>query len=190
MSKTVKAKSIYELTVTLLDIEPPIWRAIQVRSDITLLELHGILQDTMGWTDSHLHGFDKDGVDYGTSDVESDLTFTGSEAKVRLAELLTKPRSKIRYDYDYGDGWEHSVVLERMIEPDPAVQYPRCIDGARACPPEDCGGPFGYASLLEVLADSKHPEHLDMMDWIGGEFDPEEFDIDEVNDVLSGRAQG
>jgi hypothetical protein len=85
------------------------------------------------------------------------------------------------YEYDFGDGWEHEILLEKVLRPDPAVQYPRCLGGARACPPEDCGGAGGYADFLQAISDPDHEEHDEYLDWIGGEFDPEEFELDEVD---------
>src|SRR5262249_38134478 len=107
------------------------------------------------------------------------------EDAILLSEIYTgRKRPRIGYEYDFGDGWRHEVRLEKALEPEPKVKYPRCIDGARACPPEDCVGPWGYADLLEALADPRHPEHRDMREWVGGRFDPEKFSADKVNREL------
>jgi hypothetical protein len=103
---------------------------------------------------------------------------------VRLQQVLAKPGRKIVYEYDFGDGWEHAIVLEKVLSIDSKTRYPRCLDGARACPPEDCGGVPGYADFLEAIRDPDHEEHEQMRDWIGGEFDPEEFHLDLVNREL------
>ena len=112
----------------------------------------------------------------------------GDERKVKLRERLSKPGDRIAYEYDFGDSWEHEILLEKIVEPEKGVEYPICIGGKRACPPEDCGGIGGYERLLEVLANPKDEEHADMLEWLGlesaDEFDPAEFDIDTVNEQL------
>jgi len=103
---------------------------------------------------------------------------------VRLDQILSVPGRKIVHEYDFGDGWEHTIVLEKIIAPDPKARYPRCLDGARACPPEDCGGIYGYGDFLEAIKNPDHEQHEEMLEWIGGEFDPEEFDPEAVNQSL------
>lgn len=171
---------VYQLRVTLQDVRPPVWRRFQVRSDTTLYKLHQILQVVMGWTNSHLHLFTIAGKDYGEPDPEFEMDIA-SERRVRLFQLITRPRSKFTYEYDFGDSWEHDLVLEHILPADPAVRYPVCLAGARACPPEDCGGAPGYAELLEALRDPQHEEHDELLEWVGGSFDPEAFDLAIVN---------
>ena len=107
------------------------------------------------------------------------------EDGIRLSQVFTgKKKARIVYEYDFGDSWQHEIVLEKTLEPEPKVKYPRCVEGARACPPEDCGGIWGYADFLEAISDPKHPDHRDMKEWIGGKFDPEKFSVDAVNKEL------
>lgn len=171
---------IYQLKVRLERCKPPVWRKILVPDDITLQKLHQILQIVMGWTNSHLHQFEKNGVYYGEPSPENDFKQV-DERKVRLNKLLVKPKDLIRYEYDFGDSWEHSVVLEKILELSPDMTVPICLDGKNACPPEDCGGVWGYATMLEAIANPKHPEHEDYIDWLGEEFNPEAFYMDEIN---------
>ena len=170
---------IYELKITLRDTRPPIWRRLQVKSDVTLFKFHSILQSVMGWMDGHMHQFRAKHKVYGRVDPE--LPETENEKKVQLGQVLRKPKDSLVYDYDFGDGWEHLVVLEQVLEAAPGGKYPYVVAGKRACPPEDCGGTGGYGLLLEVLADSKHPEHAALVEWVGGSFDPEAFDVGEIN---------
>jgi len=186
--KTTKSP-IYQLKITLDDVKPPIWRRLQTQ-DCTLAQLHDLIQVSMGWHDSHLHLF-KIGQDrYGDpvqwpKEFEDDLD-TLNERKLKLSQLHAQGTRKFSYEYDMGDSWLHLVQIEKLVEAEPGVKYPRCIDGKRACPPEDCGGPWGYGDFLDALADPKHEQHADMVEWIGGEFDPENFDLEEVNRLLRG----
>jgi hypothetical protein len=104
--------------------------------------------------------------------------------KIKLADYFTEIKKTITYEYDFGDGWEHMVTLQKMLDNENKINYPVCIKGKRNCPPEDCGGPWGYENFLEAITNKKHPEHRDMLEWVGGEFDPEEFYIDDINDQL------
>ena len=175
--------AIYTLKVALRDVRPPVWRRVEVAADISLFELHRILQPAMGWTDSHLHQFIQHGTYYGAPDDEFGMP-TVSERRTRLGDLLGRPKDRLVYEYDFGDSWQHEVVLENVGEPHPDVRYPRVIAGKRACPPEDVGGVGGYAEFLETIADPTHEEHASMLAWVGGRFDPEFFDLIEVNDRL------
>ncbi len=170
---------IYELKVTLRDTRPPIWRRIRVRSDVALSKLHTILQFAMGWMDGHMHQFVAQAKVYGKVDPE--FPECENERKVLLSQVLRKPKDGFVYEYDFGDGWEHTVVLEQVLDAELGAKYPYVVDGKRACPPEDCGGTGGYEHLLEVLDDPRHPEHADMAEWVGGSFDPEAFDVGEIN---------
>ncbi|MEW6072075.1 MAG: plasmid pRiA4b ORF-3 family protein [Planctomycetota bacterium] len=175
-----KTKSIYEIRVTLRWIKPPVWRRLLVRSDITFAALHETLQWAIGWTDSHLHVFRHDGGEIGKPDPGL-LTPARDERKLRLDDVLRRPKDRLVYEYDFGDGWEHDVVLERVHVAEPGGKYPLVLGGRRACPPEDCGGPPGYANLLDARSDPSHPEHAELSDWLGGAFDPEAFDVPEKN---------
>ena len=174
---------IYQLRVTLQDIRPPIWRRFLIPADIPLKRLHEVLQLVMGWTDSHLHLFESRGIRY--SRPQRDLEFA-DESKVTLDELLHKPKDKLTYEYDFGDSWTHDLVLEKVLPSSRDGLYPIMLDGKRACPPEDIGGAPGYARFLAILANRRHPEHADMLEWAGGPFDPEAYDVGQANLDLHG----
>ena len=147
--------SVHRLKVTLRSVKPPVWRRIAVPSDLTLGELSPLLEAAMGWLGGHLHLFDVAGMTYGTPDPDwgtDDL----DEGRFRLGDVLPTVGSRMRWDYDFGDGWQHNVVVEAIESLAPSVEYPRCVTGRRACPPEDCGGPWGFQELLEANADPAH----------------------------------
>ncbi len=179
------APRAYRLKVTLQDVRPPIWRRFTVRDDLTLLKLHQLLQIIMGWTDSHLHQFIA-GSTY-LSRPEFELSSPRKdESRVRLRDVLKKPSDRLVYEYDFGDGWEHAIVLEQALPHEPRARYPVILDGKRSCPPDDCGGPSGYAHMLEVLAKPTHPEHEELREWVGEGFDAERFDIRAMNRAFHG----
>ena len=181
-----KPVEIYQIKVTLCDSRPPIWRRIQVRSDITFANLHSILQRVMGWENAHLHQFIIRGELYGAPDRgPGEPRKTKDERKHTLSELVAGTGGKFAYTYDFGDNWEHILEIEKTLPMEEGVRYPRCLAGARACPPEDVGGIPGYESFLQALNDPNHPEHDDLLEWIGGTFDPEAFDITVTNQKLS-----
>ncbi|MDO8705711.1 MAG: plasmid pRiA4b ORF-3 family protein [Sulfuricaulis sp.] len=173
---------IYRIKVTLRHIAPPVWRRIEIPADIKLGKLHDVLQMAMGWTDSHLHGFRVGRTSYGVPDPNFPGDFN-NERNVRLNQIADEGNTII-YDYDFGDGWEHDLKIEKTLPPEPGAHYPRCIKGKRACPPEDCGGPWGYQNLLDALKDPKHENHEEMLEWFGDELDPEAFDLDDINEAL------
>jgi hypothetical protein len=182
-----KQRQIYQVRITLLHSRPPIWRRLLVPAELTLGQLHKTLQAALGWTNSHLHEFRVGGRTYGRPDWED--SFVGEpmpedERKVRLDGILAKVGMKVIYTYDFGDGWEHEVVLEKVLAFETGHAYPFCLDGERHCPPEDCGGVPGYEDVLRVMRDRYHPEHTDTLRWLGGKFDPEEFSVDKVNQGL------
>ena len=176
---------VYQIKVTLDGSKLPIWRRIQVGSATTLSKLHQTLQSVMGWDDYHLHQFIIGGQYYGdpTFDEFGELSIINEKGN-RLDQLVAQPGSKFIYEYDFGDGWEHILVVEKFIEPEPGIRYPTCVKGNRACPPEDVGGMWGYADYLEAIADPDHPEHEEMLAW-RGPVDSESFDIDAVNQELA-----
>lgn len=184
MAKNSKPENtaIYRIKVTLRHVAPPVWRRIEVPADIKLGKLHHVLQAAMGWTDSHMHAFRMGMVQYGASSREFPDMFK-NERTARLDQLVGEGKKPI-YEYDFGDGWEHELKVEKALPPEQGARYPRCLAGKRACPPDDCGGPWGYQNLIQILADPKHEEHEEMREWIGGEFDPEAFDLGEVNEAL------
>ncbi|HSX80706.1 MAG TPA: plasmid pRiA4b ORF-3 family protein [Candidatus Saccharimonadia bacterium] len=187
--------SVYQLKVTLRDSKPPIWRRIQVTSDIRLSTLHRVLQGVMGWEDAHLHQFMAHGIYYGTP--HPDFGFeVQNEQQVSLQQVMSRAKDKLIYEYDFGDSWKHELLVEKILPLAEGKRYPVCLTGKRACPPEDCGGIWGYASLLEAIRDPEHPEHEERVEWVGSEFDPDIFDLDEINRELQrltspvGRRQG
>jgi hypothetical protein len=181
-----QADLIWQLKVTLAGSKPPIWRRIQVPGSISLYKLHRILQIVMSWQDYHLYEFQVDETHYGDPDPDDD--FYGLEVKsarrARLSEVAPEPKAKLKYLYDFGDDWEHAIVVEKLVPREPEVRYPVCLKGVRATPPEDCGGVWGYAGFLEAISDPSHEEHQQLLDWIGGAWDPEKFDLADVNATL------
>lgn len=155
---------------------------------ITLVKLHRVLQVVMGWEDYHLHQYIVDGVFYGTKDPEFEVigTETVNERGVKLYQIAPDLGSRFIYEYDFGDGWQHQVMVEKLLPAKAGAIYPVCITGKRACPPEDVGGVWGYSDFLQVIRNPSHPERDEMLEWAGGEFDPEAFDLEEVNDALKG----
>ena len=177
----------FQIKVTLQHTKPPIWRRILVAPEISLDRLHRVLQIVMGWDDEHLYEFDTPGGRFSDSrviDSAFDMDEPENSKKATLKSVLHMPKSHIRYEYDFGDGWDHQILLEKVVELDDPV-LAVCLGGARACPPEDCGGPWGYANLLEVLKDPKHPEHESMAEWIGSGFNSDAFDIEAINRRLA-----
>jgi pRiA4b ORF-3-like protein len=178
------APTIFQLKITITDVRPPIWRRVQTK-DCTLAKLHDIIQDSMGWTDSHLHLFEIKGEQFGLRDQweEGDMDVGDSE-KITLGHLLDAGVKKFRYTYDMGDNWDHTVLIEKRVAVETGVRYPRCVAGARACPPEDCGGAWSYGDFVEAVQDPEHERHEELLEWLGEEFDPEKFDLAEVNKQL------
>lgn len=176
--------SVFQMRVELLDIDPPIWRGIVVPSSLTLLELHAVIQGAMGWQDYHLHSFKIAGRRYEVPDEDGFEPEPGhlDERGYWLAELLTSG-AEFFYEYDFGDSWQHRIVVEEERDAGPVPVMPHCIAGERACPPEDCGGPYDYPELLEALSDAKHPKHEDAVDWAGS-FDPETFSVAQANNLI------
>ena len=186
--KNTIPQEIYQIKVTLLGTRPPIWRRLLVPADLTLEQLHDVLQLAMGWQDCHMHDFRIGQKRFGTPDPTErlmGLPGTASERTVRLLTVLGKVGAKAVYTYDFGDGWEHGIVVEKILSPEPGHAYPACVDGKRHGPPEDCGGVPGFYNLLEAIRDPGHDEHEDLQDWLGDDFDPEAFSVDEVNRQLT-----
>jgi hypothetical protein len=141
----------------------------------------------MGWFESHLYEFRLGEMIIGEKDDDWDFYDryeVKSAKRIKLSSMNFAPKDKFRYVYDFGDNWRHDIVVEKVLDPEEGVKYPVCIGGKRNCPPEDVGGPWGYEDFLEAIQDPQHPEHESMLEWVGGSFDPEEFSIDEVNDML------
>jgi Plasmid pRiA4b ORF-3-like protein len=175
-------KTVHQLKVTLRHVKPPVWRRLVVSSDMRLSALSDTLESAMGWYGGHLHQFDVRGESYGQPDPDWDDD-ASDERKVRLTDVLPAVKSKMRWDYDFGDGWEHDVVVEAIEPRNPKLRYPICLAGRATCPPEDCGGPRGYQELLEALQDPAHEDHERLREWAAG-FDPGSFDLVEVNAAI------
>jgi len=180
------ARPIYQLKVTLIDSQPPIWRRVQVDSSVTLERLHHTLQVLMGWTNSHMHGFRIPQPAQRAQRRRLIPVESADEKATRLGDLLRRPKDWCVYDYDFGDGWEHQLFLEEVVARSPSARYPMVLAGRGACPPEDVGGLPGYHHFLQVMNDPKHPEHEDMLDWAGGSFDPTAFNAHEINRAFHG----
>jgi hypothetical protein len=179
-----------ELVILHIELEyltPAIWREVRLPVDLPLDLVHIVIQCAMGWFESHLHEFEIDGVRYGMPDPDFDFELQlRDETKITLREALGRRRT-FRYVYDFGDWWQHKISVKKggiATSTDDAM--PACLAGANACPPEDVGGPPGYAQFLEIIADKRHPDREDMLEWVGGSFDPTFFDVDTVNAELAG----
>lgn len=181
--KNKKSKSLYQIKITLVRSRPPIWRRLIVEDNIRLDQLHSVLQVAMGWDDCHLHQYRVGNSFIGTKELDFDMDVT-DERKVYLQDIISNPKDNFIYEYDFGDGWEHKIVLEKIL-PLGSSDSPVVIKGKRACPPEDCGGLWGYMSFLEAIEDPEHEEHESMLEWVGGEFDPDEFDMVWINSQLN-----
>jgi hypothetical protein len=176
---------VYQLKVSLRGAKPPIWRRLLVPADISLARLHTTILAAFGWNGGHMHVFETAYGDFGQADRELGHR---ADTSVTLEQVASAVRDKIRYTYDFGDDWVHDITVEKVLDADPATTYPRCTGGRRAAPPDDCGGIWGYQELVHVLADPKHPEHADRLEWLGlsdaSEFTPDAFDPAEVNRQL------
>lgn len=181
-----KLRRTYQLKISLKGSKPPIWRLFLVEDSIKLDQLHIVLQIVMGWTDSHLHQFIYQGAFYGVPDPEYDFMDmeVHDEAKFRISHFLKKEKESVGYEYDFGDGWNHKITLEKILPFDSELTIPVCLKAKGACPPEDVGGIWGYYDFLEALEDKEHPEHESYKEWVGGNFDPEAYDIGDVNEGL------
>lgn len=182
-----KFDRVYQFKIVLKDIKPPIWRRIQVPETYTFWDFHVAIQDVMGWEDYHLHEFEminpfigekvRIGLPHGDYDWSRE-TLPGWKQKI--SEYFSMENRLAIYTYDFGDNWEHIIKLEKIIPRKVNTEYPVCIAGERACPPEDCGGPWGYEEFLRIIRNPKHKEHKEMLKWIGDKFDPERFDLKEI----------
>lgn len=179
---------IYQIHISLNGVKPKIWRRLLVKPEITLVDFHRIIQTAMGWTNSHLHQFEVGYDTYSPADFE--VEGTKDSRKVKLKSLLKEEKSKMKYEYDFGDGWIHNIVLEKILPFDEALQIPHCIAGKGNCPPEDCGGIWGYEDLITIISNPKDKQYKETMEWLGGEFDPNYFDKKEINEMLKDKDFG
>lgn len=180
-------KCIYQIKITLIDIDPLIWRRIIAPDTYTFWDLHCGIQDSMGWLDYHLHEFRapmfpdpeplRIGIPFEEDLIEDPNLLPGWQEKI---DDYFEVGDRLEYEYDFGDGWRHEILIEGLFLRMKGQKYPQCIGGERACPPEDCGGVPGYYRLCEIMSDKKHPEYLDYVRWLGKPFDPEDFDYKSV----------
>lgn len=182
--KNSAGTTIVSLKVTLRGTKPPIWRRLLMPDTMTLDDLHQAIQAAMGWDDRHLHAFDIDGRQYGDRQTVDDVA---DENRLMLKGLLKSGVAHFAYTYDFGDNWEHTVAIEKTQPAIDGEAYPLCVAGKRACPPEDCGAPWGYQHLLEVLADPDHPDYADQKECVDEDFTPDHFDTVAANAVLAAR---
>jgi len=171
------------MKVSIKGAKPSIWRRFRVSGNITFYKLHRVLQEIMGWSNSHLYEFQLGEMLIGEPDPEYGREIR-SARRVKLNEILVKEMTRFIYIYDFGDGWQHEVTVDKILPSNEELRNPVCIEGERACPPEDCGGIGGYSDLLKIIRNPAHEQYGEMMEWLGGEFDPKLFDIDEVNHRL------
>lgn len=174
---------ILQLKIKLDGSSPPVWRRFLVSDSVTFTQLHNVIQKVMGWENYHLYEFEAGNARISVPN--EDLEDIIDSKKIALSDILKTERQKIRYTYDFGDSWEHSITIEKILENNNGIRVPTCISGERACPPEDCGGIYGYKELLEIKKNKNHPEYKEMIvEWLGEDFDPEKFDISEANKSL------
>ncbi|MBI5522559.1 MAG: plasmid pRiA4b ORF-3 family protein [Desulfarculus sp.] len=177
---------VFQIKITLKDVKPAIWRRFQVAGDVKFFKLSRIIQMVMGWHGGHLHEFVVGGKHIGVPDPDFPaLDEIINEKSLRLNEVVKDEKAKFFYEYDFGDGWRHELVVEKILPRDKELRLPRCLAGKRNGPPEDCGGPWGYMDLVKAIANPNHPEHDEITEWLGFEFDPEEFDLEGINMALS-----
>jgi hypothetical protein len=172
----------YQLKVTLHDTEPPVWRRVVVDGASTLDHVHEVIQAAFGWWNHHLHEFETDQTRFGVPDPDEDWGTPPIDERLVRLDAVASEGTEIEYVYDFGDYWQHEIIVEKVTAGESTTTVPSCTDGRRACPPEDCGGPWGYRELLEILGDPTHPEHDERREWIGRPLDPEAFDATEFEE--------
>lgn len=179
---------IVQIRIVLQDVEPPIWRRVQVPAAFSLRRLHDVIQAVMCWLDYHLHQFEVGDKLYGQPEIAGGDHFGPplySDRNTRLAQLLERGVARFTYTYDFGDDWQHDIEIERTLPAQPGIEYPILVEGERRGPPEDCGGPFGFMAFLDAMSDPGHPDHAELMDWHGEPFDAEDMELDKVEAMLS-----
>lgn len=182
--KPVKTEQVYVIEVSLKDIKPRIWRRIAVPGEFTLDQVHQVIQTAMGWGSEHLHEFEIGGQSYGMPDPEDTMGWSDDmldDSEVRLCDVVKDEDETFHYTYDFGDDWRHQLVVKRIEPPKEGTRYPNCEAGKRAAPPEDCGGPYGYADILEALKDPKNKKYAELLEWVGKDYDPEACDLQAIN---------
>jgi len=189
MARDLTSSYLYCLKVTLRDSDPPIWRMIAVSPDMTLADLHVILQAVMGWEEDHQHQFVIGRRRYGIPDGGWLWFGSKDEVQVQLGQVVRKPGTSFLYEYDFGDQWEHDIEFLHTMDPALVRTCPTCLDGQGKCPPEDCGGIEDYQAILSILADPQHPDHVDVRQDLGKRFNPAAFSKSTVNTRLKNRLQ-
>ncbi len=177
----MSAGQVYQLKIQMKGSKPPIWRRIQVPGRVSLAELHPIILAAMGWYGGHLYAFWVGQAQYGSPDPELGM----ADARRLTLAAAARTGARLSYDYDFGDDWEHHISVEKILPAEPGVVYPRCVTGRRACPPEDCGGMYGFYELLQAAADPQHPEHERAQEMLPPDYDPAHFDLDWTNRRLA-----
>ena len=173
-----KTPTLVHIKVTLNEIRPAIWRRLRVPDSMNLGELSMLIQAAMGWDGGHMHAFEIGGLQYGDPEWLEDGE---NEDQMTIQKLMHDGITRFGYTYDFGDNWDHAVLIEKKAPPPDSPRAPACVDGARACPPEDCGGPPGYDGLIAALAAPDKPSNRELLEWAGEDFDPEDFSPEEVN---------
>ncbi|MBK8983479.1 MAG: plasmid pRiA4b ORF-3 family protein [Ignavibacteria bacterium] len=176
---------ILQFKITLKGSNPKIWRRFQTEDNLMFRDLHYLIQAIMGWENDHLYQFIFEEDRYIGDPEMHEGDDISDDKETELSEIFNAPKTIIIYEYDFGDGWEHELVLENILEKNPEQHYPVCLAGELNCPPEDCGGIYGFYDMLNILKDEKHPDHEEIKEWMGEDYDPDLFDIERVNKFLS-----
>jgi hypothetical protein len=178
MRQAVNKSDILQIKITLLDVEPPVWRRVLVPTSLPLRRLHETIQAAMGWLNQHLHEFRIGERRFGVPDPEDEVSGStlANDSLVKLSSLVEQGIDRFHYVYDFGDDWRHEVVIENIRPGEPGIDYPAFVEGARRCPPEDCGGPPGFQEFLEAVTNPAHPEHAVTLDWNGEPYDPDDIE--------------
>lgn len=183
--KESKIPKAIQIKITLEGVQPPVWRRLLIKDDITLNQLHYNIQAAMSWTNTHLHEFEVHGQTYAAPSEYDEIKIEDAEkTDIKLSALNLAEGDKILYTYDFGDDWRHQILIEKITPVDSNQVYPCCIKAVRVCPPEDCGGHWGYVDLIKQLADKSHPEHEDAVELLGSDFDPEQVSLEDINKEL------
>jgi hypothetical protein len=186
---------IYRIKISLIKSKPIIWRRVLVKANMGMYDFHKVIQTSMGWTNSHLHQFEsKDGKSYSkvypSSQDDFDENGIIDYEGMQIGDFLKEPSDQILYEYDFGDSWNHDIMLEKVEMPVPYIRYPVCLEGKGNCPPEDIGGIYGFNNMLKILKNPSHPEFYDFISWLGGKYDPNALDLFKVNDLLARKDLG
>ena len=181
MAQAASAEAL-QLKVKLLGFRPSIWRRVLVPGNFNLAQLHNVIQEVFGWEDYHLHAFNIEGVEFGLPDPDGWTEYQSE--RITLAKLNLPPKTKFRYEYDFGDSWIHEITVEKIVVPQEPLKVPICLAGKRACPPEDSGGPWGFQDMLEAACNPKHHDHEEFKEYLDPEWDSEAFHLEAVNACL------